>query len=486
MLFNSYEFILFFLPCTLILYYLFLGRGWVKAAKVLLVGLSLYFYAYFRLDYVWILMGSILGNYVLSRFLGGSREKISGRILLGIGIAGNTAVIFFYKYFDFFLENLNRLFQGNLSLMGILMPLGISFFTIQQIAYLVDSYRGHTREDSFLDYALFVAFFPQLVAGPIVNREEMMPQFAAMGQFKYNSDHMAEGLYLFAIGLFKKVVLADTLGRGADWGYAAVGSLSGMDTVLVVLLYTFQLYFDFSGYCDMACGIASMFRLRLPANFNSPYQAVSIADFWKRWHMSLTRFLTNYIYIPLGGNRCGKLRCYGNILLVFLISGIWHGANWTYVVWGLLHGVAQVLYRIFQKPWDRMPKPLAWAATFSFWAFSLTAFRAANLKDTFILWQNVFCWKQGGISSGLAQSFQVIEFTYLEDHIPVLRQLITILPSLHIWILLMAGFGIVLCGKNAREGTFHPTAINAAGSILLLLWSIVSLSGLSTFLYFNF
>lgn len=487
MLFNSYIFILFFLPLTLILYYGLNYKGHTKLAKIALILMSVWFYAYFHWSYVFVLAASVLINYTFVRGMEKRHDSpASCRFILILGITVNLGIIFYYKYLDFLLGNINRGFGTSFPLLNVLMPLGISFFTFQQISYLVDSYRGETREYDFTDYALFVTFFPQLVAGPIVTHEEMMPQFSNPERKKFSQEEMARGIWLFSVGLFKKVILADTLGAGADWGFGVPESLSCTDTIIVSLLYTFQIYFDFSGYCDMACGIAAMFHLKLPINFNSPYKAVSIADFWKRWHMSLTRFLTKYVYIPLGGNRRGKGRTLVNIFLVFLISGLWHGADWTFVLWGVLHGIAQILYRIFAKIWDRVPRILAWAVTFSFVNLTWIIFRAGSLEDSVLMLQNIFWGKPGGVSDGLLQCFNIIEFTYLEEHIGFLGEIVGKIPTIHVWMFLAVSFGVVLLGRNCYEKKFLPTPVKAWGCIVMLTWAVLSLSGLSRFLYFNF
>ena len=487
MLFNSYVFILIFLPAALILYYTLNHFRCTRLAKVGLIIMSLWFYAYFHTSYLFILLGSVLVNYGFVK--GMERADANGRfrkILLATGILGNLGVIFYYKYFGFFVSNINAVFSTSFFVGEILMPLGISFFTFQQISYLVDSYRGETGEYSFLDYALFVTFFPQLVAGPIVTHKELIPQFKEERRKKLSQEEMAKGIYLFSVGLFKKVMIADTLGLGADWGFAAPGSLSAADTLIVSLLYTFQLYFDFSGYCDMACGIARMFHMELPVNFNSPYKALSVVDFWKRWHMSLTRFLTKYVYFPLGGNRKGKVRTFINVFLVFLVSGLWHGANWTFILWGAVHGIAQILNRIFAKVWNKVPRVLAWAVTFVFVDLTWIIFRAESLTDCSLLFRNLFMWKPGGISAELTGCFDIIEFTYLEEHLGPLQRISEAIPGLHMWIVLAAAFAIAVFGKNCYERKFKPTWQKAMGCVVMLVWSVLSLSGLSSFLYFNF
>ena len=366
MQFNSYFFVLFFLPLTLFGYF-FLGRiGKEKLSKVYLLLMSLWFYGYFNLSYLGIICGSIVVNFLFSRVM--ERRKDAGtdtKLFLILGICFNVAVIFYFKYFDFFISNINAVFGSDFAMRNILLPLGISFFTFQQISFMVDSYKGETKGYSFLDYALFVAFFPQLVAGPIVLHSELIPQFHDSSRHRVNFDNLSRGIILFTRGLGKKILIADTFGRAVDWGFswAAIASsgqdaLSFYEVIIVMLSYTFQIYFDFSGYSDMAIGLGAMFNLDLPVNFNSPYKALSISDFWKRWHMTLTRFLTRYIYIPLGGNRKGKVRTYINVMTVFLVSGIWHGANWTFILWGVLHGGFQCINKLFSSAWSGMLKAL--------------------------------------------------------------------------------------------------------------------------------
>lgn len=313
-----------------------------------------------------------------------------------------------------------------------------------------------------------------------------MHQFQDSERKRFSQEGLARGLYLFSVGLAKKVLLADTLGRAADWGFGNPDALSAAATFVLSLLYVFQLYYDFSGYCDMACGIACMFRIDLPVNFNSPYQALSIADFWKRWHMSLTRFLRKYIYFPLGGNRKGKLRTWMNVLTVYLVSGIWHGANWTFILWGCIHGIAQVLYRIFGGLWDRLPKLLRGACTFLFVDMAFMLFRADSPGDYGTLLSNILLGKNGGIPAEMTECFHVIEFTYLEDHVGALGAIASRMPSLHMWIVLGIAAGIAFFGRNCHEREFQPTLAKGLGCIALLVWSVMSLSGLSVFLYFNF
>lgn len=324
MLFNSYIFIFLFLPIALFGYYLLNYTKRYEAAKLFLSGMSLFFYAYFRVQYLGIILCSIALNYLCHLLLLKTPRK---KAVLAGGVLGNLFVLFYFKYFDFLLENINGLFHTDFTLPGILLPLGISFFTFQQIAFLADTAQGSVSRQTVMDYALFVTFFPQLIAGPIVSHEEMLPQFQDISRKHFDYEDFYMGLRLFVLGLGKKVLLADTFGIAAGWGFQNYTSLDGLNTFLVILFYSFQIYLDFSGYCDLARGLGLMFRIKIAVNFLSPYRSANIMEFWDRWHITLTRFFTRYLYIPLGGNRKGKLRTYLNIMIVFLCSGVWHGAG---------------------------------------------------------------------------------------------------------------------------------------------------------------
>lgn len=309
MLFNSYIFILFFLPTALILYFGLNQLGKEALAKWALIGMSLWFYAYFHISYLFLLTGSIIINFLTSRLLIRLHGKVRRKILLAGGITVNLGVIFYFKYFHFFLENVNLLFSTDFHLRKILMPLGISFFTFQQIGFIVDTYRGEVRECGLFSYALFVSFFPQLIAGPIVKQSEMLPQFAHITEKKADWEKIYKGFMLLIAGLFKKVILADTFGAGVDYGYANIALLGRMDAVFVIIAYSLQLYFDFSGYCDMARGIGAMLGLEIPVNFLSPYKSRNIVDFWKRWHITLNRFSPLMSIYRLGETGKEKAGC---------------------------------------------------------------------------------------------------------------------------------------------------------------------------------
>lgn len=365
MLFNSHVFIFLFLPITLFVFFCIgrlasnrraiggqprtgratcvpgtavprLALGWLIVA-------SLFFYGWWNPAYLALILASIGWNYAIGLLLVEGKLPSRWRVfVLAAGVASNLAALGFFKYADFLIENVNRVSGSGLPLPGIALPLAISFFTFQQIAYLVDTFRCDTAEHSFLHYCLFVSFFPQLIAGPIVHHREMLPQFSRPDVYRPSLRNLEIGLTIFFIGLFKKVVIADGVAGFATPVFAAAEAghtLSCLEAWRGALAYTFQLYFDFSGYSDMAIGLGRLFGIKLPLNFHSPYKASSIIDFWKCWHMTLSRFLRDYLYIPLGGNRKGPLRRYANLLVTMLLGGLWHGAGWSFVVWGGLHGV---------------------------------------------------------------------------------------------------------------------------------------------------
>jgi alginate O-acetyltransferase complex protein AlgI len=392
MLFNSFIFIFVFLPLCALGYFQLNRWRLTQAAKAWLVLASLFFYSYWSLvnsHGVWkivypaMIVGSMLFNYAVGLLLS-KRTRPGERLArssLAIGIVVNLAALGFFKYADFFILNLNWAAGTKLPLLHLVLPLAISFFTFQQIAYLVDSYRHETREYDFFNYCLFVTFFPQLIAGPIVHHGEMMPQFASLRNQVVDWRHVFAGLFLFAVGLLKKVVVADTFAVWATAGFDQAPTLNLFAAWATSLSYHLQLYFDFSGYTDMAMGAALVFNIKLPLNFNSPYKAVSIQDFWRRWHMTLSRWLRDYLYIPLGGSRGGETKTCLNLFIVFLVGGFWHGAGWTFVVWGMLHGLASAAHRLWQTSGRKLPAWLGWLITSLFVNLTWVFFRAHSFGD---------------------------------------------------------------------------------------------------------
>ena len=511
MLFNSYIFVFLFFPICLLGYYGLMHVRKIETAKIFLIAMSLWFYGYFNVSYLLIMICSIGVNYMFHRALSRSPQKA----VMTLAVAANLGVLFYFKYFDFFLATINAVFGASVALRNILLPLGISFFTFQQISFVVDTYRGEVRDCALVDYALFVSFFPQLIAGPIVNHSEMLPQFGQLGEKNVLWERIAEGFGLFILGLAKKVLIADTFGAAVDYGYANLALLGRIDAILVMVSYALQLYFDFSGYCDMARGIGKMLGIEIPVNFNSPYKAGNIIEFWKRWHMTLNRFFTKYVYIPLGGSRAGTARMYLNLMIVFLLSGLWHGAGWNFIVWGAMHGALYVLTRFWQKSvkphlvrrdegiaeLDMTPmseKNLgvrlrnAFAALvsrlllFVYVTVAWVYFRAADIAQANRMLYIAVKGPVQKISADLAACFQVDEFWYV---IKVLR-LDNMAYSRYIllWVILAAGIYLSMIGRNAVQRMEHTkyTTVSAAVIAVLTLWCVLSFSEVSTFLYFNF
>jgi alginate O-acetyltransferase complex protein AlgI len=380
MLFNSFEFVLFFLPLVLTVYFILVKAGRDVVARYWLLIASLFFYSWWNAVYLPLILGSVTFNYFVGNAINGSANPVRRRWLT-LGVTANLLLLGYFKYVDFFVENLNGLLESDLPAFNIVLPLAISFFTFQQIAYLVDSYRGETDGYSFLNYCLFVTFFPHLIAGPIVHHKSIIPQFVDRNNARFDSFNFSKGMYIFLMGLAKKVIIADSFAVLANSGYNKTASLSFMDGWLTSLSYSFQLYFDFSGYSDMTIGIALLFNIHIAINFNSPYKAVSIQDFWRRWHITLSNFLRDYLYIPLGGSRVGEFNTLRNLMITFVLGGVWHGAGWTFVFWGFLHGAALVIHRLWQKTGIRMSDWLGWLLTFVFVNFAWIFFRSETWTD---------------------------------------------------------------------------------------------------------
>lgn len=486
MLFNSYIFILLFLPLCLIGYFTLNHFKKYKLAIVFLLIMSLWFYGYFNYSYLLIILISILFNYILYLSFQKIENKTKRKIMLWIGLIFNIGLIFYFKYYDFFIKNINSIFKTDFNLKNILLPLGISFFTFQQLSFLIDSYKREVPKYSFLDYACFVTYFPQLIAGPIVTHDELIPQFMDKTKRKFNWENFVKGIYIFTLGLSKKILIADSFGNAANYGFSNVSTLDSTNAIIVMLSYTIQIYFDFSGYCDMALGLGKMMNIDLPINFDSPYKSLTIVEFWKRWHMTLTRFLTKYIYIPLGGSKKGKIRTYFNIMIVFLVSGLWHGANYTFIIWGLLHGLFMVITRHFKKFFDKMHPALSWIITFGFINIAWIIFRADTLHDAFRLINEVALFNFGPIQNDIYDIFNLQEFTMVLNGIS--NSILKNYPCILLVLFFVFTLFITLNSKNSYEKMkkFKPSYIKLITIIILLLWCILSFTGISTFLYFNF
>ena len=502
MLFNSYDFIFLFLP--VVVAGTFVIARWSRTAAALWLGCaSLYFYGVWNPLHVPLLLASIGFNYGCGRLIGTARqaEPARARKVLSLAILANLALLGIFKYTNFFVETINVTLQAQVPALDIVMPLGISFFTFTQIAFLVDVYKGQAREVSAVHYLLFVTYFPHLIAGPVLHHAQMMPQFRAPSTYRPHIRNIAVGLTIFVLGLAKKVLIADNLATIASPIFAAAAKgavLTGIEAWMGALAYTLQLYFDFSGYSDMAIGLSLCLNVRLPLNFDSPYKSASIIDFWRRWHITLSVFLRDYLYIPLGGGRHGTTRRYGNLMATMLLGGLWHGAGWTFVVWGGLHGI----YLVLNHGWRSLKQRagigdggkaiqlvsigLTFMAVVIGWVF----FRAESFTAA------------GTMLAGMA-GFHGLG---LETALPA-TQLVTASSAMKI----AAGLMLVFCFPNVREIfaqdaptvedltaprttidtnrlplRWQPSTVTALGYSLLFVLCLFNMERVSEFLYFQF
>ncbi len=476
MLFSTYEFFLIFLPIVFSVYFFLTSKRLIIGSKVWLVVSSLFFYSWWNINYLPLLLISVFVNYGIGTSLIDSNDEgLSSRkktpskyVLLVVGIVFNLFFLGYFKYTDFLIENFNGVFGTNVPLPNIVLPLAISFFTFQQIAYLVDSYRSETKEYDLLSYMLFVTFFPQLIAGPIVHHKEMMPQFSNVKNMAKQYRNILLGLSIFTVGLFKKVVIADSFSIWATQGFDHSKDLDFYDAWFTSLSYSMQLYFDFSGYVEMAIGAALLFNIRLPFNFNSPYKATDIQDFWRRWHITLSRFLRDYVYIPLGGNRSSTILTYRNLFLTFLIGGFWHGAGWGFVIWGALHGLAVVSNRLWRTLGIKLNSFFAWFVTFNFVNVAWIFFRARELEDAL------------KVISGMLS---------FDELIPLFKTTFGTVPEIEVFMLLISTAFLLYCGDIR---SFNSNLVRKKYAVLVLSMLLfvcilkINSSAVSEFLYFEF
>lgn len=492
MLFNSYEFLLVFLPITWVIFRLVARLRAPAAAMITLVTASLVFYGYWNPKLVLLLLLSVAFNYGWSTWL--DRSRAHAKLLLAIGIGANLALLGYFKYTNFLLENLSQVGLVPQMKRNIVLPLGISFFTFVQVAYLVDIYTGAARRGSLLRYVTFVTFFPQLIAGPIVRYREIVPCYGSLRLCAMSHRNLAVGLGLIALGLFKKTVLADTLSPWVDDAFGTTDRLSFIEAWGASLAYAFQIYFDFSAYSDMAIGVARLFNVDLPINFRSPYKATSIIDFWRRWHITLSRFLRDYLYIPLGGNRRGVARQYLNLLATMLLAGLWHGAGWTFVLWGGLHGVYLAINHMFRRIGRRLewhvPAWAGWAVTFACVNVAWVFFRADSITRAVDIVKGMM-----GMNGIIVSSRHLPEFlvhALAAVHIPVIGRPATwhyFAPQENTLLLVAMVISLVL--PSAWEWTHgsigrRPTRLAAVLIGVTLCVSVLFLGKVNEFLYFQF
>ena len=410
-------------------------------------------------------------------------------MLTGVGCVFHLGLLGYFKYSNFFLENLNTVFHTDFSMLQILLPVGISFYTFQQLAYLIDRYRGDAPRDSFFDYLTFMVYFPQLLQGPILLRSEFMGQLKEPERRRFHAERFSEGIQFFVFGLAKKVLLADTLAKAVNYGYSNASMLDSISALLLAAGYLTELYFDFSGYCDMAVGLGKMIGLEVAENFDAPFHSASVKEFWRRWHMTLGRFFTRYVYIPLGGNRKGKMRTLCNVMIVMLLSGLWHGAAWTFVLWGFLHGVGMI--------WDNLEHPhlpkkwMRQAATFAYVCMTFVFFRAESIAQGIDVLKSIVSLKWNGFVFQMASALDLTEF-YM-----ITKALSMKLPGLLSWfwlgifvVLIAICFrvlsgkkvsGVVALQKQKGYGRLYPVLL-----AVLFTWSMISMTGVSEYLYFSF
>jgi len=499
MIFSSWQFILVFLPISFFVYFWLNHLRLTIAGKVWLVAASLFFYAYWDINYLPLILGSIFLNFAIGTGLAKAHQRslreapmprrgVNRKVVLATGIVANLLLLGYFKYTDFLLNNVNAIVGTNYHLPHIVLPLAISFFTFTQIVYLVDSYRGETAEYDLLNYSLFVTFFPHLIAGPIVHHRQIMPQFASRWTLARRYSNILKGLFIFAVGLFKKVVIADSFAVWATAGFDGGHSLGFFSAWATSLSYTFQLYFDFSGYCDMAIGASLLFNIWLPINFNSPYKALDIQDFWRRWHITLSSFLRDYLYIPLGGNRNAAYRTYFNLITTFVLGGLWHGATWMFVIWGAMHGCAIAVHRVWKGFNHPFPPGLAWIMTFAFVNVTWVFFRAKTIDDATRVLRGMVDFRS--ILSHESASIPTYDLAWAGVQSDRLLQILpaSLVGQIPTYLAIIAAF-VMIAQKNSMEMASGYLGVNKLifGAMLLSVAMYYTLAATSSvFLYFNF
>ena len=464
MLFNSYEFLFVFLPITLLGLYTLSAMGQPAWAVGWTALASLVFYSFWNIAFLWVLGASIALNYALGLALLAMHPPLARKALLTLGLATNLGLLTAYKYSGFAVSIVNDATGASYPLPHMVLPIGISFFTFTQIAFLVDAHRRRVERYPFVKYVLFVAFFPHLVAGPILRHYAVIPQLES-SRFGRPSARMAyAGLVFFCCGLFKKVLIADTLAPSVNALYAAAHALAMAEAWLAGLLYTLQLYFDFSGYSDMALGLALLLNVRIPLNFNSPYKSANAIEFWRRWHISLSSFLRDYLYIPLGGNRKGAARQLINIFITMLLCGLWHGAGWTFVAWGGYHGLLLIANHLWRRTGMRLPRVLGWAITFTAVLFGWVLFRAATLHDAVAIFASMAGLHAGNISSILGND----------------------ITGIALLAFLLVGWCVLTPGTRYYAIRRRPSVAMAVWFAFLMVLGVINIFKPTEFLYFQF
>lgn len=480
MLFNSFEYSILFLPITALIYF-FLKKVNLNLSKVWVCAISVYFYSFFTYQFIPLLIASMAINFMLIKLIlsHGDKKYIVSSVIF------NVASLGYFKYCNFFASNIDSIFGLNIGHLDVVAPLAISFYTFQQISLSVSAHRKQITEVTLLDYCSYILFFPKLISGPITNYEIITNQLNSKDN--YLSKYLAPGLFVFSVGVFKKIVLASYFGTIADQGYSVVSTLNTVDSWITSLSYTLQLYFDFSGYTDMAIGSGLFFGVILPLNFNSPYRATDLQDFWRRWHITLSTWLRNYVYIPLGGNRKGVPRTYLNLFLTFLIGGFWHGAGWNFLAWGALHGAGLVVHRYWSQNGFKMPSILGWFVTFNYVNITWIFFRTENITDAITILSKMFLMDSNG-SKAISFSQSFAESFGIAAQIASSNLIIVCAAAVVMCLLPFNSNMAIDMTKSNKKGAVWDLAIPAISSIALCIAVYASLGGGSagSFIYFNF
>ena len=485
MLFNSYAFIFGFLPITLIVFFTLTKFRLITIATTWLLVASLVFYGFANIAYLPLLLISVSFNYLIGKTIEETQPNTErAKLFLWLGIGLNLGLLGYYKYANFFITSLGQLIQTNWQIPGIILPLGISFYTFIQIAYLVDTYNGKAKQSNFLTYSVFVTFFPHVIAGPISDNKDVIPQFSKLRSYVFSHKNMAMALALFILGLAKKVLIGDNIAPWVAPVFDNATQVSFIEAWVGALSYTLQLYFDFSGYSDMAVGLGLMLNIKLPINFNSPYKAFSISDFWRRWHITLSNFLRDYLYIPLGGSRQGEIRRYTNLIITMLLGGLWHGAGWTFIIWGALHGIYLSINHWWKLHGKTLPKSVGWTITFLAVVASWVFFRARNATDAWQILQTMIGAKGIVIASNYESLLSWLSpigvkfspsFPYLKGGGESLIVLAVLLVSV-----------TVLPNTNQMLQWFKPNLLWVISLTTIAALCLLSLNRVSEFLYFQF
>ncbi len=480
---TSYVFVLVYFPLMLL--------GWsgsnklkkYKLADIILILASIIFIGSYDFRFVCTMLATVCVNYMFAKYINIIKNVGIRKIVVALGIIANLGVLFCLKYCNW----IRTLIDSNALLWKLFVPIGISFYTLEQICFLVDSYKNGEMNYTFAEYILFSTYFPVVVSGPIIRHDNFIMQVREKDCRSVSHERISEGLISFCLGMGKKVIVASYLGKIAAMGYDDVGSVGCLTMILSVVAYTLQLYFDFSGYCDIVEGISLMLGFVLPANFNSPYKALSIGEFWKRWHITLTSFLTHYVYIPLGGNRRGKIRQYFNIFIVFLVSGFWHGASLTYILWGMMHGICMVIDKIIFRIWSKIPKFVGRCMTFSMVALMWVPFRTQTIYDAYAVYWTLVFGDRTIVKEFGTNTFPMIAYL-CENYLGISGNVVVRMQNCLTILIMLSLIMSIFFMKNVREirKVMRKSIGGAIICGIILFMALLQFQEVGTFIYEGF